>query len=78
MLTFGFAFLFNQLHSTNYQVSNQSQALNNFYKPPTSNTSSPKDYQATNRLFSLTLKNLMIYFVNIVDYKEFCRGSDAG
>jgi len=78
VITFGFAFLFNQLHSTNYQVSNSSQAASNFFKAPTSNTSSPKDYQATNRLFSLTLKSLMIYFVNIVDYKEFCRDSDGG
>ena len=43
-----------------------------------SNSSSPKDYQATTRLFSLTLKNLIIYFVNIVDYKQFCLENEAG
>ena len=40
---------------------------------PTSSTSSPKDYQAINRMFALTLKNLVIYFVNIIDYKDLCK-----
>ena len=35
--------------------------------------SSPKDTQALNRMISLTLKNLIIYFVNIVDYKEMSK-----
>jgi hypothetical protein len=25
-------------------------------------------------MFALTLKNLVIYFVNIVDYKDLCKG----
>lgn len=41
-------------------------------KVTNSSNSSPKDYQAINRLFALTLKNLIIYFVNIVDYKDLC------
>jgi hypothetical protein len=43
----------------------------------TSRSSSPKDYQAINRMFALTLKNLVIYFVNIVDYKDLCKGLPA-
>jgi len=42
-----------------------------------SRSSSPKDYQAINRLFALTLKNLVIYFVNVVDYNiTFSRGAE--
>jgi hypothetical protein len=47
VLTFGFAFLFNQLHSSNYQGSqanSQAQPLSGFAKAPASNTSSPKDF----------------------------------
>lgn len=86
VITFGFAFLFHQIHCTNIQ---QKQSPVQSNKPiklqinpitkmtPNSNTSrssSPKDYQAINRMFALTLKNLVIYFVNIVDYKDLCKG----
>jgi hypothetical protein len=86
VITYGFAFLFNQIHSSNYQQTSPTQTQNlqiggkKLVKLQTtsqlhnkmsinSNSSSPKDYQATTRLFSLTLKNLIIHFVNIVDYK---------
>ena len=91
VITFGFAFLFHQIHSTNIQQK-QSPIQSSHAKPaklqinpaskvtPNSNTSrssSPKDYQAINRMFALTLKNLVIYFVNIVDYKDLCKEPPA-
>jgi len=91
VITFGFAFLFHQIHSTNIQQK-QSPIQSNHVKPaklqinpnskvtPNSNTSrssSPKDDQAINRMFALTQKNLVIYFVNIVYYKDLCKGLPA-
>lgn len=35
-----------------------------------SRSSSPKDNKAINRLYQMTLKNIIIYFVNIIDYKD--------
>jgi hypothetical protein len=85
VITFGFAFLFNRIHSAAYtqkqspnrtqnlQLASESFQSSSFLKTANSNNSSPKDYQATNRLFSLTLKSLVIFFVNIVDYKHYCQ-----
>jgi hypothetical protein len=81
VITFALAFLFHQIHATNIQ-----QKQSPISKPPlklsihmapnssTSRSSSPKDYQAINRMFALTLKNLVIYYVNVIDYRELCKG----
>jgi hypothetical protein len=48
-------------------------AMNNVQQKVSTNSSissSPKENKAINRMYQMTLKNIIIYFVNIIDYKD--------
>lgn len=89
VISFGIAFLFHQIHSSNIQqkqnpqqqISKMNQnklglsinAMNNVHQKVSTNSSissSPKENKAINRMYQMTLKNIIIYFVNIIDYKD--------
>lgn len=96
VISFGIAFLFHQIHSSNIQqkqnpqqqISKMNQnklglsinAMNNMQQKLSTNSSlssSPKENKAINRMYQMTLKNITIYFVNIIDYKDLYTKSNS-
>lgn len=69
-ITFAFAFLFHEIHSTNRPMvttpTNQTLTSLSSYVV---NTPSPKE-QTFGKLFANSLKTLMIYFINIIEYQK--------
>ena len=64
VITFAFAFLFHEIHSTQRHhtpTNNQNFSM--------ASSVSPKE-QMFNKLYAQTLKNLMTYFINIVEYSK--------
>lgn len=55
-------------------------AMNNMQQKLSTNSSlssSPKENKAINRMYQMTLKNITIYFVNIIDYKDLYTKSNS-
>jgi hypothetical protein len=57
------AFLFHEIHAKN----RGSQAALSAFAP---SQSSPKDHMLFNKLYAQSLKSIMIFFINIIEYSK--------
>lgn len=65
VLTFALAFLFHEIHAKN----RGSPTPTNSTTTPLSQQS-PKDHMFFNKLYAQSLKNIMIFFINIIEYSK--------